>query len=96
MKIFQVIKDFFSGALKVFKKFLQIAIPIASQLIMAELKDFALETVVELSKTDLNNEDKRKEAFKRIGGYAQANALDARDSMINAMIELSVMYLKNA
>ena len=95
MKIIEWFKAFFNKAIKAFKQFIDEALPLAYQVIMGQLKDVAFYAVVELSQTNLSNEAKRKEAFKKIKEYAIAHGIDARDSLINALIELAVLKLKS-
>lgn len=88
------IKNMFNKFIKACKDLLNLAFPLARQVIIGQLKDIALNAVKELSTADLNNEEKRKEAFKRIKDYALNNAIPARDSLINALIELTVLSFK--
>lgn len=94
VKIIEYIKNFFSRALGLFWAFLKEAIPVAKAMILAELKDVAINTVTELSKTDLTNEEKRKSAFLKIKEYALKEGVSAKDSLINFLVELSVQYRK--
>jgi len=94
MKLFEWIASLFNKLIKVFKAFIAEALPIAKQIIIAQLKDIALETVQNLAVTDLSNDDKRKEAIKAITEYAKLNGIKAGESIINTMIELAVQKLK--
>lgn len=58
------------------------------------LKDIAIETVTELSKTDLTSEEKRKSAINKIKVYAMSKALDVKDSTIALIVEMAVAKLK--
>lgn len=62
--------------------------------ILAQLKNIAVKVVQELNDTDLSNEQKRKEAFKRIAEYANQEGIQAKDHLINLAIELALAYLK--
>jgi len=95
MSFFGWIAGLFSKFIKAFKSFIDIAFPVVSQIIIGKLKDVALQIVTELAATDLSNEDKRNEAFKRIGEYATAQGLSVKDSLINVIIELAVQAFKN-
>lgn len=94
MAILDWFKSLFSGVLKVFKKFIELALPIAKQLIIAALKDIAMQAVAELKGTDMANEDKRKAAFNQIKEYATNRGIKATDSLINTTIELAVQTIK--
>jgi hypothetical protein len=94
MAILDWLKALFNKAIQAFRKFLDEALPLAYQVVMGQLKDVAFYAVVELSQTSLSNEAKRKEAFKKIKEYAIAHGIEARDSLINALIELAVLKLK--
>lgn len=89
-------KSMFSGLIRACKAFLDLAIPIATQIIIGQLKDVALRTVNELSNSDLTNEERREEAFYRIKDYAVNTGINAKDSLINTIIELALQTLKNA
>lgn len=94
MNILNFLKSFFSKAIVVFKRFILEAIPVARQIVVGQLSQFAKQVTLELDQTDLNNDDKRKAAFKRIGEYAKSNGIQAKDSLINAVIELAVLSWK--
>ena len=70
------------------------AFPIFRQVILGQLSNIAIASVQELAKTDLNNESKRNEAFRRIKDHAIKNGIDARDSLINVLIEMAVLKFK--
>lgn len=89
------IKAFFSKAIQKFKDLISEAIPPAKQIILGELSEFATKTVLELKSTDLKSEEKRATAFSNIKGFAKQNAIEAKDSLINLLIELAVQKFKN-
>jgi len=62
----------------------------AIEIMLDEMKAYALEIVAELAVTDLTNEEKRKEAFNKI----KARFPDYKDSIINLIIELALQAFK--
>lgn len=80
---------------KAFKTFIAEALPILSQIIIGKLKDFAYQTIEELSHSDLTNEEKRKKAFDKIRDKAVEMRIDIADSLVYTIIELAVQKLKN-
>ena len=92
--IFDNIKRFFNILLRSFWSVLKTIFTGAVELLLAQLKDIAIQTVSELENTDLTNEQKRTEAFKRIGEYAKGKGLQVKDSLINLIIEIALQYVK--
>ncbi len=90
------IKNLFNKALKFFKAFLKEVFNNSTQIILAALTDIAVASVNKLASTDMSSEDKRKAAFKEIKDYAIAQGIEARDSLINLLIEMAVNAAKNA
>ncbi len=95
MWLFNWFSKLFSTVAKIFQSFIDAVFTQASKIIVAELKEIAIEIVAEIGSTDLSNEEKRNEAFTRIKESAKEKGLEARDSLINLIIELAVQYLKN-
>ena len=99
MSFFSGIGDFFKnvfgGMVRAFKEFLKIALPIAKQIIIAQLKDIAIEAVKKLQTTKLTNSEKRNEAFEEIRDYAATCGIKASDSIINATLELALQTIKD-
>ena len=89
------IKSLFNRLVRAFKEFLKIALPVAKQLILAELKDFAISVVDKLQSSKLSNTEKRKEAFKQIEEEAKNRGKSVSSSLINVLIELALQYIKN-
>jgi len=81
--------------LRVFKAFIDAAIPAITQIIIAELKDYAINVVGTLENTDLSNDEKRKEAFNQIKQEAINRGKDISDSLVNFLLELALQYIKN-
>lgn len=88
------ITGLFNKFVQAFKDLLTAAFPIAKQIVMGQLSEFAQEAVKELSVQTITNEEKRKLAFEKVKFYAEENAIDARDSLINVLIELAVQKFK--
>lgn len=85
----------FNKALAAFKSFFNAVFPIATQIVVGALKDVALQSVLRLRDADtMTNEQKREAAFKEIKEYAQLKGLDARDALINLVIEMAVLKMK--
>lgn len=88
------IKNFFNKFAKFTKDLISAALPIARQIIMGQLTQFAEQTVQELNNTDLNNDERRNLALGKIKGYAVQNGIEARDSLVHALISLAVLKFK--
>ena len=54
-----------------------------------------LAIVAELSASNLSNADKRSSAFGRIKAEAEARGEEMKDSLINLVIEMAVLRLKD-
>jgi len=93
--MFSWLKSLFSAVIRAFKKFIAKVFTSATQRIIGELKDYAVEVVSTLEDLDLTNEKRRKEAFKQIKEEAEKRAIEIRDSVINLLIEMAVQYIKN-
>lgn len=93
--MFTWIANIFNKFVRACKAFLAVAIPIVTQVILGQLKDFALEVVKELAGANLSNEEKRKIAFERIKQYAISVGISISDSLLNTLIELAVQAWKN-
>ena len=85
----------FNALLRKLKAFLKKVWIILQKEGAALILDIVRQTVLELSKTDLSNEDKRKEAFSKISAYALNKGIVVRDSLIFTLIELCVQELKS-
>lgn len=92
--IWNTLRRILNGLIRGFWGFLKLAISGAGELILAQLKDFALASVTKLAETDLTNAEKRNTAFREIKGYATANKIQAKDHIINLIIELSLAAFK--
>lgn len=88
-------KSLFSKFIKKFKAFIEAAIPAVKQIVMAQLQDVAVNSVARLRVTDLNNEEKRNQAFKEIKDYALQKGVVVKDSLIFTLIELAYQYVKD-
>ncbi len=94
MKLWEKVKAFFSGMLKVFKEFIEEALGMAEKIIIAQLKEYAVSVVKILAEKDLTNEQKRDEAFRLIKLASIKKKIDIKDSLINLIIELALQALK--
>lgn len=94
--MFDTIKRWFSALLRSLWGFLKQVFSGSLEIILAQLKDIAIQIVqeVENDHSIITDEAKRKEAFKRIKAYALTHGIEAKDSIINLIIELAVAYLK--
>lgn len=79
---------------RIFKQFIGQVFDRAAKIFIAEMKDIGIAVVKELAGTDMTNEEKRKAAFKRLKKVAIENGHDAKDSLINLLIEMSLQYTK--
>ena len=84
----------FNKALSLFKEFIQLAIPLAKQVIIGQVKAYAIQVVSEINEENITNEEKREKTFERIKDYTKRTYLNASDSLIYLIIELSVSFLK--
>ena len=82
-------------AVKVFKEFMAIALPIVSQIVIAELKDFAVDVVTSFDGTTLTNDEKRKAAFNAIKAEAISRGISVSTSLLNTLVELAVQYIRS-
>lgn len=92
--IFNTLRRWMNGLIRGFWGLLKTVLSGATELVLAQLKEFALTTVTKLADTDLTNAEKRNAAFKEIKNYSIANKIQAKDHIINFVIELAVMMLK--
>jgi len=94
MSFISWVKNMFSKFIKAFKGLIKGAFPLARQIIIGQLIDFAMQIVDELGDEDYSGEQKRQEAFGKIKEFAKINAIEAKDSLINALIEICVLKFK--
>ena len=95
MWIIDQFKALFNKFISICKEFIAAALPLAKQILVGQLSDFANKAVSELNVATITNEERRKQAFDKIKAYAIENGITARDSLINLLIELAVQKLKN-
>ena len=95
MSILGFLKGLVSKLLSTFNTFINEVFNKECKLLVAEFKDFAIQTVTTLASTDLTSESKRAEAFKAIKEEAIKRGKTLSDSMINILIELAVAWFKN-
>ena len=87
--MFKFLKSLFNKFVAIFKDFIEAALPLAKQIIVSKLSDFASKTVATLEDTDLKDADKRNQAFQKIKDYAISEGIETRDSLIYLVIELA-------
>ena len=90
------IKGLFDMLLRHLKSFLRNVSKVLIKNGAKYILQVARETVEELAKTDLTNEQKRKEAFEEIKSFTKTKGLQIRDSVINTVIELAYLEYKDA
>lgn len=89
------VKTFFSKLWGTLRDFLSNVFTATTSVVVSELKGIAINTVKELSSTDLSDDKKREQAFDAIYNYAIDEGLNVKDSVINLVIEMAVQYVKN-
>jgi len=92
--IWEWIKSFFSRLLQQFKEFVNDALSEGSKLIVAELKEFAVEIVASLSLSDLTDAEKRATAIERIKAEALARGKEVSESLAAFIVELAYQYFQ--
>ena len=88
------LKNLLNLLVGVFKKFVKAAFPIVKQVVIAELKDYAIMVVVELASTDLSNEEKRSAALKKILDEGEKRGLEVGESLGRTLAEMAYQYYK--
>jgi len=89
------LKKLWSRVVKIFKAFVEEAIDDVTKKVIAELKDFAVDTVASLSLEDLKSNVKRKKALEAIIAEAKKRGIALSGSVGNLLVELAVQYVKN-
>lgn len=92
--MFKFLKRIFCRAIREFWVFVKEVFSGAREEILAHLKDKAKEFVEDLKGSDLADEEKRKQVFKRLTQFAMETGIEVKDHLINCSIELAVAYLK--
>ena len=92
--MWKFIVSLWNKGLNLFREFISEALPISKQIVLGEIKAYAIKSVRRLSELDLSNESKRSEAFQDIKKYAHASGINITDSLINVVLELAVQTLK--
>jgi hypothetical protein len=91
------IKKTFNNLIRIFGQFIFIedVFDAGTKVLIAELKDYAIDIVSRLMKMDMTNEQKRNEAFKAIKQEGILRGKTLSSSLINLIIELALQYVKN-
>jgi len=92
--MFKWIINLFGGIARLFRSIIQAVFVPALKVFIAEFWNVACRVVEELAKTDMSNEDKRKEAFGRIEKEVKAKYIQYKTNWINILIELAWAYIK--
>jgi hypothetical protein len=88
------IKNWANKFLAAFEVFMKDLFDQEMKLIIGQFGPFALQTIVQLSASDLTSDAKRKAAFETIKANAIAQGKSLADSMINTLIELALSKYK--
>jgi len=88
-------KKLWSRVVKIFKTFVEDAIDDVTKKVIAELKDFAVDTVASLDLQTLKNSTKRKKALEAILAEAKKRGIALSGSVGNLLVELALQYVKN-
>ena len=67
----------------------------AKKMFQSAFGQIVLAVVVELAASNLSNGEKRQAAYDRIKAEAAAQGLELKDSLINLVIEMAVLRLKD-
>lgn len=93
--MFEWLKKLMTGLIQAVREFLAIAFPIAKQLVIAALKDYAVYIVATLATTDLSNGEKREEAWKAIVGAGKDKGIVVGESLARVIAELAYQIVKD-
>ena len=89
-------KKLWNRLVRIFDKFVDIALPIVTKMLIAEFKDAAINIVGTLQKTKLTNTAKRDKAFEDIKAEASKRGKNLSDSLVSLLIELALQFIKNS
>ena len=89
-------KKLWNRLVRIFDKFVDIALPIVTKMLIAEFKDAAINIVGTLQKTKLTNTAKREKAFEDIKAEASKRGKNLSDSLISLLLELALQFVKNS
>jgi len=92
--MFNWLKNLFNKFVSFFKDLLSAALPVWKQILIGQMSKFAVQVVSELTGNDMTDDEKRAAAFARLKEFAEQNAIEAKDSLINFTIELAYQKLK--
>lgn len=85
---------FQSPAFLKFKDFCNKVFTAEKSLLLASLKDFAMDAVKTAEATGYDSVEKRSQAFKEIVGKAKVAGIKASDSIISLALEMAVQVIK--
>jgi len=76
------------------KMFLSAVFTKARTEVISALKDIAMKAVIEANQTGLSNEEKRARVVADVKAYAISRGIEAKDSVVSLLVEMSVAALK--
>lgn len=88
------LKSIFNALVSAFKNFIKAAFPVIKQVVVAELKSYAIAVVTELATTDLSSGEKREEAWNAILAEGKARGLAVSESLARVLAEIAYQYYK--
>jgi len=81
--------------LRIFKSFVDEALPVVTQVLIGEFKDFVMNVVGTLQGTDLKDPERRVKAFQEITVEAKRRGKIVPDTIMDIMINLALNCIKN-
>ena len=87
-------KKTFKKALRIFNGFITFVFSEGLDLFVAEFKDIAMIIVRELETADLNNDDKRNEAFNRIKDSVIRKGMNYENNWIQILIPIALQAIR--
>ena len=95
MGFFNWLKGLFSKLLKVFKSFVDVAVPLIYQVAIAQLKPFAISVVEKLNYENISNSEKRNQAMVKIKAEAKSSlGRDLPENILRIIVEIALGYIK--
>jgi len=87
-------KNTFKKALRIFNSFMTFVFSEGLDIFIAEFKDIAMIIVRELETADLNNDDKRNEAFNRIEDIVIGRGTNYENNWIQILIPIALQAVR--
>ena len=92
--MWKVVKAWLNPMFRVLVDLFVEVLPVIKALAKASLRKFADEAIKEVSIENITDAEKRAKAFDNIKAYALAEGIAVRDSVINLLIELTIVLKK--